>query len=254
MLVTAKELKGYRLRSLDGEIGKVEEFYFDDTHWAVRYIVAETGNWLKGREVLISPYALKGVDKAKKDVPIQLTRKQIEESPPLESHKPVSRQFEESYHGYYGFPAYWGGPNMWGSYAYIPREPKLDAAAAAVAKDAWDPHLRSTAEVSGYHVQATDGAIGHVKDFIIDDTNWAIRYLVVDASAGKKVLVSPRWIKRVSWDDRKVFVTLTQDSVKTSPEYTEESLPTREYETSLHGHYNQQGYWVEKPAVVVRSR
>ena len=116
---------------------------------------------------------------------------------------------------------------------------------------AWDPHLRSTHDVSGHHIQATDGEIGHVEDFIIDDETWAIRYLIIDTRnwwPGKKVLVSPRWIERVSWSELKVFVNLPRETIKQSPEYTEESLLTRDYETRLHRHYNRQGYWVDEPA------
>ena len=115
---------------------------------------------------------------------------------------------------------------------------------------AWDPHLRSTHDVSGYHIQAADGEIGHVEDFIIDDETWAIRYLIVDTRnwwPGKKVLVSPQWIERVSWSESKVFVNLSRETIKQSPEYTEESLLTRDYETGLHRHYNRQGYWVDEP-------
>ena len=122
MLNKAKTLKGYKLDSLDGEIGKVKEFYFDDQHWAVRYLVADTGNWLTGRQVLISPYALGAVNQEEQHISIDLTKKQIEDSPSLDSDKPVSRQFEESYYGYYGWPAYWDGPYMWGPYPYIVRD------------------------------------------------------------------------------------------------------------------------------------
>ncbi len=97
--------------------------------------------------------------------------------------------------------------------------------------------------------QATDGQIGHVEDFIIDDETWAIRYLIIDTQnwlPGKKVLLSPRWIESVSWDESKVFVSISRKAVEQSPEYTEESLLTREYETGLHKHYNRQGYWVIK--------
>ena len=114
MLNKAKTLKGYKLDSLDGEIGKVKEFYFDDQHWTIRYLVADTGNWLTGRQVLISPYALVAVNKEEQHIAIDLTKKQIEDSPSLNSDKPVSRQFEEAYYGYYGWPMYWGGPYMWG--------------------------------------------------------------------------------------------------------------------------------------------
>ena len=122
MLNKAKTLKGYKLHSLDGEIGKVKEFYFDDHHWTIRYLIADTGNWLTGRQVLISPYALAAVNKEEQYIAINLTKKQIEDSPSLDSDKPVSRQFEESYYGYYGWPLYWGGSYMWGSYPYIVRD------------------------------------------------------------------------------------------------------------------------------------
>ena len=249
MLIKAKTLKGYKLDSLDGEIGKVEEFYFDDRYWTIRYLVANTGNWLTGRQVLISPYALAAASKEEQHIAINLTKKQIEDSPALSSEKPVSRQFEEAYYGYYGWPTYWGGPYMWGAYPYLIHE-RDKWKASTHGEKAWDPHLRSTHDVSGYHIEATDGEIGHVEDFIIDDETWAIRYLVIDTRnwwPGKKVLVSPQWIERVSWSESKVFVNLPRETIKQSPEYTEESLRTREYETGLHRHYNRQGYWVDEP-------
>ena len=143
-----------------------------------------------------------------------------------------------------------GAAHMWGVYPYIVRDPEKWRESTKGEK-AWDPHLRSTHDVSGYHIQAADGEIGHVEDFIIDDETWAIRYLVIDTRnwwPGKKVLVSPQWIERVSWDESKVFVNLSRETIKQSPEYTEESLLTRDYETGLHRHYNRQGYWVDEPA------
>ena len=106
MLNKAKTLKGYKLNSRDGEIGEVKEFYFDDRHWAIRYLVANTGSWLTGRQVLISPYALLAVNKEEQNIAVHLTKKQIEDSPALDSDKPISRQFEQDYYGYYGWPMY----------------------------------------------------------------------------------------------------------------------------------------------------
>jgi uncharacterized protein YrrD len=250
MLNKAKTLEGYKLDSLDGEIGKVEEFYFDDQYWVIRYLVADAGSWLMGRRVLISPYALAAVSKEEQHIAIDLTKKQIENSPSLSSDKPVSRQFEENYYGYYGWPMYWGGPYMWGSYPYITRDHEQWRKSTQGEKK-WDPHLRSTHEVSGYHVHTTDGEIGHVEDFIVDDETWAIRYLIIDTRnwwPGKKVLISPKWIERVSWGELKVFVNLSRETIRQSPEYTDESLLTRDYETRLHQHYNRHGYWVDEPA------
>jgi uncharacterized protein YrrD len=256
MLNKAKTLKGYKLNSLDGEIGKVNEFYFDDRHWTIRYLVAETGNWLTGRQVLISPYALAAVNKEEQYINVDLTKKQIEDSPSLNSDKPVSRQFEETYYGYYGYPMYWNGPYMWGPYPNIVRDREQWKTSNQGGK-AWDPHLRSTHDVSGHEIQATDGEIGHVEDFIVEDETWAIRYLIIDTRnwwSGKKVLVSPQWIERVSWSESTVFVNLLRETIKQSPEYTEESLLTRDYETGLHRHYNRQGYWVDEPAAKEHSR
>ena len=209
------------------------------------------------KQVLISPYALVAVKRKEQRIVINLTKKQIENSPSLNSDKPVSRQFEEAYYRYYGWPMYWAGPNMWGSYPYIMRDPEIWKTTNQ-GKKSWDPHLRSTQDVSGHHIQAVDGEIGHVDDFIIDDENtWAIRYLIIDTRnwwPGKKVLVSPHWIERVSWRESKVFINLTREIIKRSPEYTEKSLLTRDYEGRLHLHYNRKGYWVDEPAAKEHSR
>ena len=151
MLSKAKTLKGYKLDSLDGEIGKVKEFYFDDKYWAIRYLVADTGSWRINRQTLISPYALVSVIKEEQLISIALTKKQIEDSPTLDSDKPVSRQYEEAYYGYYGWPMYWGGQFMWGYYPYIMRDRKKGTDPIQAEK-AWDRHLRSTDDVSGHHI------------------------------------------------------------------------------------------------------
>lgn len=248
MLISARSLRNYRLLSIDGEIGKVKDFYFDDKHWVIRYLVADTGNWLTGKQVLISPYSLTDIVENSENVVVNLTKKQIEESPSLDSEKPVSRQYEMSYQGYYGMPMYWGGISMWGMSPYIERDP-LKWSGYAESKEAWDPQLRSSREVDGYHIEATDGEIGHVNDFIIDGETWAVRYLVVSTLnwwPGRQVLVSPRWIESVSWSDRKVYVNLSRDAIKHSTEYTNESLLTREYEADLHRHCQRPVYWVDR--------
>jgi len=260
MLIKAKALNGYKLNSLDGEIGKVKEFFFDDKHWAIRYLIVDAGGWLIGRQVLISPYALSEVNQEEHHIDVRLTKKQIEESPTLDTDRPVSRQFEDSYYGYYGWNPYWGGPSIWGSnsypytggdYANVMGDRMRATEPSRVEKASWDHHLRSTHDVTGYNIQATDGDIGHIQDFIIDDVSWAIRYLIVDTRnwwPGKKVLVSTKWIDRVSWNESKVFVKLSLEAVRQSPEYTEESLITRDYEEGLHRHYKREGYWADEPA------
>jgi hypothetical protein len=227
--------------------------------------------------VLISPYALGAVNTQAHDIAVNLSKKQIENSPSLNTDKPVSRQFEEEYYGYYGWPWYWGGPYMWGSYPYLVRDHDQSQESTGIltaqhqwpgipdreqwrksnqGEKAWDPNLRSMHDVTNHRIQATDGEIGHVEDFIIDDENWAIRYLIVNTRnwwPGKKVLISPQWIERVSWSESKVFVNLTRETIKQSPDYADESLPTRDYEDLLHRHYKRQGYWINEPAVKEHS-
>lgn len=190
------------------------------------------------------------VNKEDENIGVNLTKKQIEDSPSLNSDKPVSKQFEEDLHGYYGWPTYWSGSNMWGDYPYIIHDSK-EWKASNENKKKWDRHLRSTNFITGHNIQASDGELGHIDDFIIDDQTWTIRYLIIDTAnwwAGKKVLVSPQWIDRISWEESSVFVNLSQESIMKSPEYSEENLLTRDYETQLHRHYNRNIYWKEEPA------
>jgi sporulation protein YlmC with PRC-barrel domain len=244
-----KELKGYAIGATDGDIGKVDDFYFDDKSWTIRYLVADTGNWLLGRKVLLSPIAVGEADFSSGRFNVTLTKKQVEESPSIDSDKPVSRQHEAYYHDYYGYPYYWSGPYLWGPMYYPGRlsggDHKRIEERRAEREEAGDLHLRSAADVTGYHIEARDGEIGHVEDFIVDDETWEIRYMVVDTRnwlPGKKVLIAPRWIDRVSWNDSKVYVSLSRESIKNAPEYHPDTL-NREYEGKLHDHYNRPKYW-----------
>ena len=248
MQYNVKDLKGYAIGATDGDIGKLDDFYFDDEFWTIRYLVAETGNWLLNRKVLISPFALGKADLSRERLNVTLTKKQVEESPSIDTDKPVSRQHEAAYSDYYRYPYYWGGPYLWGPMTY----PRLsDAAqrrneeARAEREEANDLHLRSANKVTGYHIEATDGDIGHVEDFIIDGETWEIRYIVVDTQnwwPGKKVLVAPQWIGRVSWNDSKVYVDLSRETIKNGPEFHPDAL-NREYEEKLYDHYKRPKYW-----------
>src|ERR1035438_5024444 len=159
MLQSIKQLHGNRLGASDGDIGHVKDFYFDDRNWVVRYLVADTGSWLPGRQVLLSPHAFGSLHQDGKVLRVKLTRKKIEDSPAIETHKPVSRQHEEEDHRYYGWPAYWLGDGMWGTSgtSVLETPPTLSGGSTATIgpqPNPADAHLRSTQAVSGYHVQA----------------------------------------------------------------------------------------------------
>jgi sporulation protein YlmC with PRC-barrel domain len=209
MLRSIKQLYGDKLGASDGEIGQVTNFYFDDQTWAVRYLVADTGTWLPGRQVLFSPHALSDAYLAGNVLRLNLTRKQIEASPSLEWHKPVSRQFEEAYYRYYGWPCYWQGDGLWGMSGFpiskTPAKPRPNRQAGAQEpqpKHA-DALLRSTREVKGYHLQTGDGIMGHVSDFMMDAQSWAIRQLVIKTGhqvSGREVQIPTRKVDRINYD------------------------------------------------------
>ena len=109
-----------------------------------------------------------------------------------------------------------------------------------------DSHLRSAQELIGYDIQGKDGALGRVADFIVDDETWAVRYLAVEIGSwwsGKKVLVAPQWANRVSWEDRKVFLGISREKIKASPEWNGVAAINREYEQRMYDHYGRPVYW-----------
>ena len=254
MLTNATNLRGLVIHATDGDIGTVDHFYFDDDTWAIRYLTVETGGWLQGRRVLISPMSLIRADWQGKRLDVELTKTQVENSPNINTHKPVSRQHETAYLGYYGYPNYWEGPFMWGQVSYpMGLTTSLGGSKRAledrIRKESTDSHLRSSEAVTGYHIEAADGEIGHVDGFVVDDEAWAIRYIEVGTRnwwPGKKVLISPSWIERVSWADSKVYVGLSLDAIKSGPEFVESALITRAYEDRLYLHYGRPPYWVRE--------
>ena len=253
MLTNAAFLKGLVIHATDGELGTVDQFYFDDETWAIRYLAVETGGWLGGRQVLISPMSVLHTDWQAKRLDVSLTKKQVENSPDINTHLPVSRQHEAEYNLYYGYPYYWGGPYLWGPVLYpaglaIPTTASTKAADRVESESA-DSHLFSAEAITGYYVEATDGEIGHVDGFVIDDEAWAIRYVEVATRnwlPGKKVLISPAWIERVSWAESNISVGLSREAIKSCPEYLVSRPLTREYEDQLHAHYGRPPYWVHE--------
>ena len=226
MLKSLKRLYQDKLGATDGEIGHVKDFYFDDQSWVVRYVVVDTGSWLSGRQVLVSPHAFVSLDWTGKLLLLSLTRKQIEDCPPIESHKPVSRQYEEAYYKHYGWPYYWEGSGLWGLSGFPILElpptslPGERTTASGQCPENADAHLRSTQAVNGYHIEASDGTIGHICDFLMDAQTWAIHQLVVKTGhrfSGSEVQIPTSQAGRISYDKSTVFVNLTSKAVEQCP-------------------------------------
>jgi len=270
MLRSVKDLDDYVVGATDGIIGHVKDFYFDDKAWVIRYLVVNAGTWLSSRKVLISPISIARPDWTEKILPVRITKEQVKNSPNIDTEKPVLRQHEAQLHEHYGYPFYWDGAGPWGgepwgggvyasrlvpAYAIFGSTPhaepseadKAYARAEGVRHQDDDPHLRSCKTVMRYHVHASDGDIGHVYGLLVDDETWAIRYFVVATShwwAGHHVLITPKWIKDISWSDSAVSVNPTQQAVKDAPLYDLDAQLTSEREVGIYDHYEHLGYWV----------
>jgi len=255
MLRTLKVVLNYALRATDKDLGSVKDFYFDDHAWLIRYLIADTGNWLPGRQVLIGTEALGQPDWNEEVFPIHLSAEQIEQSTDIQSDSPVSLQQEEKLRSYFSWQRYWGEkpfiqPAAGATFGLVGVTPAPEVlppnVEASFQVPTGDPHLRSVGEVCEYSIHARDGDIGHVDDFVMDDTSWKLHYMIVNTGnwlPGKKVLISPEWIQRVNWADQTVDLDLTQEEVKNSPEF-DPSLPiNREYEARLYDYYGRAKYW-----------
>lgn len=233
MDVKAKDFFKYRISALDGEIGRVDDLYFDDSVWVVRYIVVHTGK-LFGRKVLISPEAVNNVYPDEKRLELGLNREQIRNSPNIRTELPVSRHMEEELIRYYRWPVYWGGVGK--------SKEEQEQQAKDPGDTGGDPDLRSAKEVIGYVLTANDGKAGTVYDFIINDTNWEIRYIVGDIGKwipGRKIIISPRWLDEVQWARKCVCAALDSESIENSPEYNHEAPVEGDYEQRLLDHYKK---------------
>jgi hypothetical protein len=252
MLLAISSLKGFAIEADDGRIGVVDDFLFDDRTWKLRWMVVDSGGWLTGRKVLIHPSSIGPADYTRNHLVVHLTKAQVQDSPGTLYDQPVSRQMQDGLYGYYGWDPLWGG----GNYPYglgFPASSSrpydegalLEGDRAEQGRDGADPHLRSVASVAGYHIQATDGPVGHIQDFMLETGNWGIRYLVVDTKnwwPGKHVLLSPYAVRTISWGEREATVDVTREQVKASPPWEPAETIDRAYEERLHGYYGWPGY------------
>jgi len=259
MLNALSSLHGFDLQAKDGNLGTVSDFLFDDATWKVRWMVVDTGGWLTGRKILIHPSAVVSVESDPRNIIVALTKAQVEGSPDILNDRPISQQMQNDLYGYYGWNPLWGGgmfgAGMYGGMAGIATPVLAPSAFGATAagkagqddgrgwsmSEEGDSRLRSIAEVTGYHVHASDGEIGHVQDFLVDEVSWEVRYLVIDTSNwwfGQHVLISPSAVKSVDWSDRHVRLVIARDHVKTSPPWSPAQAIDDDYERRLHDHYS----------------
>jgi hypothetical protein len=248
MLRSVNNLVGFSLGAEDGEVGRVYSFLFETGTWAVRYLVVGTGHWLPGRKVLISPSAVDQPDWQGRVFHVNLSKEQVRSAPEIDVEKPVARQRELELHRHYGWVPYWGPVH---GLAVAPEHcaeapPQQGQRTAILVETLGESNLRSSREVTGYRIHATDGPIGHLEDFIVSDEDWIIRYLVVDIRdwlSGKSVLISPEWVRDIAWEEREVWVDVPKQTIEDSPPYDPSAPVNREYEIRIYDYYGRPKYW-----------
>ena len=251
MLRNASAIHGYAIAASDGHLGTVSDFLFDDVSWLIRWLVVDTGTWLTGRKVLLPAFALGHLDPARREFVVRLTMQEVKDSPDIDTKRSVSRQMEASIYDHYSWSPYWGAGLYMGGYGdggglMAPLSSRgsmrRDEDMAAVRRGGDDQHLRSFEAITGYHIHTSDGDIGHVEDFLVEEADWAIHYLVVDTKnwwPGKRVLVSPRSVAEIDWTDSLVKLNVSRRSVKDSPAYDASKTVDRTYEKQFHKYYDE---------------
>lgn len=258
MLRRLKNLEGFKIHGKDGDLGKAKDFYFDQHLFVLRYVLVDTGSWLKDEKTLISTEAFEKINYSAKEILVNLDSAALEEAPVLDKNKPVSKVMEEKVAKHFDWPIYWSSPhpsdvpsiqagNMMReklfNFENLTDEEKQEA------EEEIESNLRSLNEVRGYHIQAEDKEFGHLEDLFVDEENWIIRYLLIDTRnilPGKNVLIAPEWLQNISWDQQKIFVSKTKEEIKNAPEYKVEKsdyLVDRRYEEKLYKHYDEIKYW-----------
>ncbi len=246
-------LNGYAVVASDGGIGTISDLLFDDGTWKIRWLVVDTGAWLGGRRVLLHPSAVGAIDSDRQRVAVQLTKTQIKDSPSICDHQPVSQQTQANLYNYYNRDPMWGG-GYFGAGAlaaplvqtpHLADDEQRNADLQTIPADDGDPRLRSITDVTNYHLMATDGAIGHLENFLIDDAGWEIRYLVIDTRnwwIGKHLLLSPYAVNSIDWGERLIWLAIAREQVRASPPCGPFDSIDHAYEKRLHTHYNWPGY------------
>ncbi len=249
MLLSTSRLEEAKIDAEDGSIGKISTFLFDEEHWVVRYIVVRHGFLSLGGSVLISPVSVTPIQGGD-SIEVGLTRDQIKNAPTADLAKPISRAKEEQFHRYHEIPVYWGGSGLWGS-AMTPAEAgtvtyKPESKEEPAEPEEEEYHLRSTGEVEGYRVQATDGPIGKVVDFVMDDSSWKIHYIHAETPeeiGNGHLYVSPQWVTGISWIEKQLSIGVGRDRLSNVPAVGIQGELSREDEKRLHEFFGQKPYW-----------
>jgi hypothetical protein len=244
MLRSIKELTSYSLLLDEERAGRCRDFLFDDKEWVLRYAVVDLQP--SHKSVLLPPSRLGEADWEKQLFHLKLSRKQLDSSPGLDENAPVSRVKEREFATHFGWEPYYIRLSFPRTPTPMGTKEESGGAATSVEHEP-DVHLRSVDEVIGYRIEALNGKIGHVDDFIVDDETWHLRYVAVDTRTllpGKKVLIAPKWVKSIDWEEQHMVLDLKKKQIENAPLFDPTSPINRKQETRLYDYYGRPAYWL----------
>jgi hypothetical protein len=247
MLWNASALNGYPIQATDGTLGTVADLLYDESDWAIRWLVVDTGEWLSGRRVLLPVAVLGQPDPQSFHLPVNLTMRQVEESPDVDDSEPPSKgigtRIREHYEILRGEDHFlWGGDDGHPPDVIPPDQPPQSATAspAELQGARRDVIVRGISEIAGDLIEATDGDIGHAEDFLVDTALWQVRYLIVHTSSwwpGEKLLVSPLSINSIDWAQSVIHLDVSRQKVRSGPSYVATEAIDGAFEELFHTYY-----------------
>lgn len=250
MLWNASALKGYPIKATDGELGTVCDLMYEESNWAIRWVVVDTGDWLSGRLVVLPVAVVGQPDPEAHCVPARLTMKQVEQSVGVDSVRTGNSDSLdcEQENLPQGRDHYIWGHHDGNTPPAIALDPRVLSGATRATADMavarGDGHVSSISAITGYSIEATDGHIGHAEDFLIDTALWQVRYLIVHTSRwwpSEKLLVSPLSVERIDRHESTIHIAETRQRVKDSPPYIAADTVDGAFEELFHTYYGLRG-------------
>lgn len=244
MLHNTSTISGSAVSAVDGSIGHVEDTLFHDETWNVRYFVIDTGPWILGRRLLCSAGYAERFDDRDGRLRIDLTRDQVEASPELEADLPVSELKRREFTKYKKGPVYWSQSGVRkeahppGAMPAVHEESEEEK--QQVERELYGKHLRSAGEVTGYTVEASDKPLGSVVGLLVDDDDWSLRYIAVEAEGSgqrKMQIYSPDWVETIRWIEQSIHIKFAHDVATNAPPLEDDAMVSRDYEKKLYDYY-----------------
>lgn len=224
-----KELLGYSIKATDGHHGDINDFLFDGNNWIINYIHADLGTIFKDKKVIIPRMFWKNPSWINQNFEVSLSIKDIENGPLIDEYLPVSKQYEKELLKHFDLQSHimrFQSQSVLQTAGNIHLE---NAFTKSVSEDYENKgSLRSFREVCNYSIRTKDGFKGKLNDLIIDDSNWEVKYIIIDLNGSipwsRKVLINVNWIERISYPKKSIKINLNSDSLLNSKDFNPNEL------------------------------